>query len=77
LYYITLASQKRLFDLIGRENYIKLPKQGTNPRGVEITKEALSALVQDEETEKIFINWQKTSIKFNPYKRWVDLWRED
>ncbi len=77
LYYIPLEAQKRLFDRIGRENYIKLPKPGTNPRGVEITKEALSSLVEDSMSRKIIINWQKTKINFNPYKRWVDLWRED
>lgn len=41
----------RLFDEIGREKYIKLPKAGTNPRGVEITKEALSTLVEDSESK--------------------------
>ena len=66
-----------VFHKIGRENYIKLPKPGTNPRGVEITKEALSLLVKDLETKKILINWQKRKIEFNPYKRWIDLWRED
>jgi hypothetical protein len=76
-YYIPLAAQKRLFDKIGRENYIKLPKPGTNPRGVEITKEALLSLVEDSDSKKIEINWQRTEIEFNSYKRWVDLWRED
>jgi hypothetical protein len=76
-YYIPLEVQKRLFDKIGGQNYIKLPKPGTNPRGVEITKEALSSLVGDSETKRIEINWQRTSIDFNPYKRWVDLWREE
>uniref|UniRef100_A0A7V6CE30 Type II restriction endonuclease subunit R n=1 Tax=Thermodesulfobacterium geofontis TaxID=1295609 RepID=A0A7V6CE30_9BACT len=76
-YYIPLNVQKRLFDKIGREKYIKLPKLGTNPRGVEITKEALSNLVKDSDCRKIEINWQRTKIEFNPYKRWVDLWRED
>ncbi|MBT9130384.1 MAG: hypothetical protein DDT41_00664 [candidate division WS2 bacterium] len=76
-YYIPLNVQKRLFDRIGRHNYIKLPKPGTNPRGVEITKEALSALVVDSESKSIEINWQRTKIDFNPYKRWVDFWRED
>jgi len=55
-YYIPLEVQKRLFDRIGRENYIKLPKPGTNPRGVEITKEALSDLVKDSIYRKIVIN---------------------
>lgn len=36
-YYIPLETQIRLFNKIGRLNYIKPPKQGTNPRGVEIT----------------------------------------
>jgi len=76
-YYIPLAAQKRLFDRIGRENYIKLPKPGTNPRGVEITKEALLSLVEDSEYKKIEINLERTEIEFNSYKRWVDLWRED
>lgn len=76
-YYIPLAVQQRIFAKIGRENYIKLPKPGTNPRGVEITKEALMSLIGDKESKGIEINWQKTKIEFNSYKRWVDLWRED
>lgn len=76
-YYIPLEVQKKLFDKIGRENYIKLPKPGTNPRGIEITKEALLRLVEDSMSRRIVINWQKTKIEFNSYKRWVDLWRED
>jgi hypothetical protein len=76
-YYIPIKVQKKLFDKIGRREYIKLPKAGTNPRGVEITKEALVSLVEDSETKVIKINWQRKEIKFNPYKRWVDLWKED
>ncbi len=75
-YYIPLEVQKRLFNKIGRQNYIKLPKAGTNPRGVEITKEALLSLVEDSESKSIMINWKRMRIDFNPYKRWVDLWRE-
>lgn len=77
LYYIPLDAQKRVFERIGRRNYIKLPKPGTNPRGVEITKEALSTLIGDSDSKCIIIDWQKREIPFNPYKRWVDLWRED
>ncbi len=76
-YYIPLNVQKRLFDKIGRHNYIKLPKSGTNPRGVEITKEALSNLIKDTDSRSISINWQRTKIEFNSYKRWVELWGED
>jgi len=76
-YYIPLTTQKRFFDKMGREKYIKLPKPGTNPRGVEITKEALASLVGDDESSCISINWKREKLEFNSYKRWVDLWGED
>ena len=76
-YYIPLEVQERLFKAMGRERYIKLPIPGTNPRGVEITKEALSHLVQDKEARVIEIKWQRSEIDYHPYKRWVDYWREE
>jgi len=75
-YYIPLGTQKRLFDRIGKEKYIRLPKPGTNPRGVEIAKEALETLAKDKESRVIEIYWQKAKIDYNPYKRWVDYWEE-
>lgn len=76
-FYIPVELQKKLFDKMGRETYIKLPKAGTNPRGAEITKEALSNLVADKQCQRIIIEWQKTKIDFNPYKKWVDFWEEN
>ena len=76
-YYVPLEAQRRLFDKIGKQNYIKLPKPGTNPRGVEFTKEALASLVEDSESQLIEISWERRKIDFNLYKRWVDLWREE
>jgi hypothetical protein len=76
-YYIPLDSQRMLFDKIGRERYIKLPKAGTNPRGVEITKEALSTLVGEEMSKVIEISWHKQIVDYDPYKRWMDYWKED
>ena len=77
LYYIPVQAQRRLFDKIGRESYIKLPKAGTNPRGVEFAKNVLARLTEDRQSKRIEINWQKSNIGFNAYKRWLDLWRED
>lgn len=76
LYYIPLEVQQKIFNQLGRERYIKLPKPGTNPRGVEFSREALSKLLTDPETKMIEIEWRKTKIDFNPYKRWVDYWKE-
>lgn len=77
IYYIPLEVQKKVFEKLGREKYIKLPKAGTNPRGVEITKEALKAIITDNKTKEILIKWTKAIIQYNPYKRWVELWGEE
>ncbi len=76
-FWIPLEIQKRVFEDVGKERYIKLPKPGTNPRGVEITKEALRSLVDAEETKNIEITWQRAEIDYKPYKRWVDYWMEE
>lgn len=76
-YYIPIHVQQSLFKEIGRENYITLPKSGTNPRGVEFNRNALTQLVQNEQTMHIEIDWKRSVIKFNPYKKWLDLWKED
>jgi len=77
LYYIPLETQIRIFNEMERQNYIKLPKLGTNPRGVEFTKQSLENLIADNNTRKILIEWQRMDMEFNPYKRWIDLWREN
>lgn len=59
-----------------REKYFKLPKPGTNPRGVEISNDALSRLLQDKDTKRIEIFWQRSAIEYKPYQRWVDYWKE-
>ncbi|MFH1640017.1 MAG: ThaI family type II restriction endonuclease [Chloroflexota bacterium] len=76
LYYIPVEAQRNLLNRMGRELYIKLPKLGTNPRGAEITKEALQSLILDEGTKAIKIDWQKPKIDYDAYKRWLDYWRE-
>lgn len=76
-YYIPIEAQKRLFDIIGKDEYIKLPKPGTNPRGVEIKKETLLRLVEDKITQSIKIHWQRTKVDYDPYKQWVDYWKEN
>jgi hypothetical protein len=76
-YYIPLETQKKVFEEMGREKYIKLPKPGTNPRGVEISKESLLRLIKDKNTKVIEIIWKRSKIDYNPYKRWVDYWKEE
>jgi len=76
-YYIPLSAQLEIFDNLGRDKYIKLPKPGTNPRGVEMSREALYLLVNHSSTKKIEILWERREIKYDPYKRWLKYWEED
>jgi len=77
LFHIPLEVQQRIFRNLGRERYLKLPKAGTNPRGVEISKEALLQLVRDPETKSIAIEWHRSKIEFEPYQRWLDYWKKE
>jgi len=73
-YYFPIESQLNIFNELGREKYIKLPKPGTNPRGVEITKEALELIIKDTLVRKIDIEWTRTEVTFGIYDRWLKLW---
>ena len=77
MYYITRETQIRCINNIGKDQYFKTPKLGTNPRGVEISCAALTTLVNDSETKTIKISWQRDDIDFDPYKRWIDCWKCD
>ncbi len=75
--YIFPETQKNLLKKIGKDAYIKKPIRGTNPRGVEISSQALKILVNHTQTLKIDIEWKKTTIDFNPYDKWIDYWKKD
>jgi len=77
LYYFPCPIQIETLQQIGRERYIKLPKAGTNPRGVEISEEALNILANHPQVLKIPIQWIKEATEYNPYDRWLELWERD
>jgi len=77
LFYFTRQVQEEIFNLLGKENYIKLPPKGTNPRGVELSSNALKKLVEHKNSKKIDITWIKEEIEFNSFKRWIDLWAQE
>jgi hypothetical protein len=76
-YFIPQEIQTKTLQSIGHENYIKLPKQGTNPRGVEITSNAMKQLLSNKNTNSIPIDWKKEKINFRPFDRWIELWQMD
>lgn len=75
-YYFSKESQTRVLEKLGVKKYLKLPKKGTNPRGVEITQKALELLTMDKDTMSIDVNWERREVKYNIYDRWVKLWRK-
>ncbi|HAX61860.1 MAG TPA: type II restriction endonuclease subunit R [Elusimicrobia bacterium] len=76
-FYIPKNVQIEIFRQMGRQSYIKLPKPGTNPRGVEMSAEAFVKLLEHKNSLKIEIDWKKKDIAFNAYTRWVELWEQD
>lgn len=78
MYLISKESQVEILNQEGKEFYFKLPKKGTNPRGVEITNQAINKLVEHPSTKKIEINWNRDdSVEYNSYDRWVEHWKND
>jgi len=76
-YFITKETQLEVLKKSGRRSYIKLPKAGTNPRGVELSGQALQGLLQHKDTLSIPINWKKEIVDFKPFKRWIELWEQE
>lgn len=69
--------QVEIFNRIGRQIYIKLPKAGTNPRGVEISADALKLLANHPQSLRFPIKWFRKKFNYNPYQRWLELWQKD
>lgn len=78
MYLLPKEAQQEVLKKLGRNIYFKLPKGGTNPRGVEISTEAINKLVQDTNTKVIQIDWSRDdNINYDAYNRWIDYWKKD
>lgn len=77
LFFFPLNVQKTVLGKLGKENYLKVPKEGTNPRGVEFSPEAISEMMTDKRTRVINISWDKNKINYNPFNKWVELWAQE
>ncbi len=74
---IPLEVQEKIFGVLGKDKYLKLPKAGTNPRGVEFSKEAIEKMLAEKGTLKIDIDWKKELLDYDTYKKWIEYWKED
>ncbi len=71
-------SQEKVLQELGKERYMKLPKENTNARGVEISEEALSVLEHCEDTRCIDVPFVRKKMDYREmYTKWLDAWRED
>lgn len=71
-------SQNKVLKEIGRDAYIKLPRQNTNSRGVEISKEALEILENYHDTRCIDICFAREKMDYREiYTKWLDAWRDE
>jgi len=77
MHYVPHEAQKEVFNTLDRTRYFKLPKPGTNPRGVEISIEAMALLVAHGATRTIPIDWRRPEGQYDQYERWVEYWRLD
>lgn len=72
------SAQQDVLESIGRDNYIKLPKENTNARGVEINAEALKQLELHPATRSIDINFARQKMDYREvYTKWLDAWRDE
>lgn len=76
-FFFPRSAQIETLDRIGKQSYIKLPKAGTNPRGVEISAEALNILSDHSQSMNIPVKWHRKQVAYNPYERWLELWNKD
>lgn len=76
-FYISKEIQREVLKSIGADKYFKLPVEGTNPRGVEITGYGADQLILHQDTLKFDIQWRKEAIDFKPFQRWLELWERD
>jgi hypothetical protein len=59
LFWIPIEVQNKICKKLDMEKYLKLPKRGTNSRGVPFSKQALDLLLKDKDTKHIEINWRR------------------
>lgn len=72
LFFIPTYIQTKAFRRLG-ESFFKLPKQGSNPRGVEYSSEAMTLMLSDSITRRVSIQWSRREINYEPYQRWLKL----
>lgn len=78
LFLFTQEAQCEIIDKIEKDKYIKLPKQKTNSRGVELSIKALKLLESHQDTRRIDIDFKRKEIDYREiYTKWLDAWHDE
>lgn len=76
-FFIPPDVQQEILQDLGPEAFMKIPPLGTNPRGVEISSDAMRAMQEHKKTLSLIIHWKRDlSLLKEPalYDRWIRLW---
>ncbi len=74
---IPQSAQIEVLDSLGIDEYTKVPPRGTNPRGVELSLEAMRQLLNHHSTQSMNIEWSRDTSPLSEcelYMRWIELW---
>ncbi len=81
LYVIPKEAQQEVLSKKGKSGYLSLPKPGTNPRGVELTREAVKNLLDHEKTQRLPIEWMinktREELREQSLLQWIELWQQE
>lgn len=76
--YIPVEAQQAVFSRLGRSEYLDY-RQGTNTRGVNLSRQALTAIENNRQSVVLRLQWYKSAQPRpeSKYDRWVSYWREE
>ncbi len=75
---IPLEAQREVFQELGTQGYLFVPKEGVNSRGVALSTAARRRLLAHPDTKRVDILWTVPAEKDEgPYKYWLNLWEWD
>ena len=74
-FYIPLSAQKNTLKCLGRDQYLSAVP-GTNNRGIEIKRKAITALKKHQDTISISVDWTIEDTNYPaPWDEWDEYWR--
>ena len=76
VFYIPLVVQKFVLEQMGRANYLS-SATGTNNRGIEVSRKAVTALKAHRDTMSMSVNWKVQLFQYpKPWEEWQKFWLE-